>query len=213
MRKFLNKYWGWTFLIVPIILQAVFFYFPMVQGAFYSLTNWTGLTYNYKFVGLNNYKLLLIDGKFFQAIIFTIILTLALIIGEIFIGMVVARALNSKIKGQTFFRAWFFFPAVLSGLTVSLIFKQFFNYGLPTIGKVLGIGFLQESLLGTSFGAVIATIFVLLWQGRSSSSLQVFKVFQMTFLKLQLLTGLPLNKHSGRLSYHTYFLQFQWSSS
>ena len=39
MRKFLNKYWGWTFLIVPIILQAVFFYFPMVQGAFYSLTN------------------------------------------------------------------------------------------------------------------------------------------------------------------------------
>ena len=50
MRKFLNKYWGWTFLIVPIILQAVFFYFPMVQGAFYSLTNWTGLTYNYKFV-------------------------------------------------------------------------------------------------------------------------------------------------------------------
>ncbi len=41
----------------------------MVQGAFYSLINWTGLTYNYKFVGLNNYKLLLIDGKFFQAII------------------------------------------------------------------------------------------------------------------------------------------------
>lgn len=216
MRKFLNKYWGWTFLIVPIILQAVFFYFPMVQGAFYSLTNWTGLTYNYKFVGLNNYKLLLIDGKFFQAIIFTIVLTLALIIGEIFIGMVVARALNSKIKGQTFFRAWFFFPAVLSGLTVSLIFKQFFNYGLPTIGKVLGIGFLQEACSELALEAVIATIFVLLWQGwqcQSSYFLRVFKVSQMIFLKLQLLTGLLLNKHSGRLSYHTYFLQFQWSSS
>ena len=73
--------------------------------------------------------------------------------------MVVARALNSKMKGQTFFRAWFFFPAVLSGLTVSLIFKQFFNYGLPTIGKILGISFLQESLLGTPIGAVVATIF------------------------------------------------------
>ena len=165
MRKFLNKYWGWTFLIVPIILQAVFFYFPMVQGAFYSLTNWTGLTYNYKFVGLNNYKLLMIDGKFFQAIIFTIILTLALIIGEIFIGMVVARALNSKIKGQTFFRAWFFFPAVLSGLTVALIFKQVFNYGLPAIGNALHIEFLQTSLLGTKWGAIFAAVFVLLWQG------------------------------------------------
>lgn len=165
IRKILNKYWGWTFLLIPLALQAIFFYFPMVQGAFYSLTNWTGLTYNYKFVGLNNYKLLMIDGKFFTAIAFTLILTLALIIGEITIGMVVARALNSKMKGQTFFRAWFFFPAVLSGLTVSLIFKQFFNYGLPTIGKILGISFLQESLLGTPIGAVLATIFVLLWQG------------------------------------------------
>ena len=108
---------------------------------------------------------IMFDGKFFTAIAFTLILTLALIIGEITIGMVVARALNSKMKGQTFFRAWFFFPAVLSGLTVSLIFKQFFNYGLPTIGKILGISFLQESLLGTPIGAVVATIFVLLWQG------------------------------------------------
>ena len=71
IRKFLNKYWGWTFLLIPLALQAIFFYFPMVQGAFYSLTNWTGLTYNYKFVGLNNYKLLMIDGKFFTAIAFT----------------------------------------------------------------------------------------------------------------------------------------------
>lgn len=165
MRKILNKYWGWFFLFIPIILQAVFFYFPMLQGAFYSLTNWTGLTYNYKFVGLNNYKLLLIDGKFFQAITFTLLLTVALIVGEIVIGMTVARALNSKIKGQTFFRAWFFFPAVLSGLTISLIFKQFFNYGLPSIGRVLGLGFLQDSLLGTPTGAIVATIFVLLWQG------------------------------------------------
>lgn len=123
IRKILNKYWGWTFLLIPLALQAIFFYFPMVQGAFYSLTNWTGLTYNYKFVGLNNYKLLMIDGKFFTAIAFTLILTLALIIGEITIGMVVARALNSKMKGQTFFRAWFFFPAVLSGLTA---FDQIF---------------------------------------------------------------------------------------
>lgn len=34
MRKFLNKYWGWTFLIIPLMLQAIFFYFPMFQGAF-----------------------------------------------------------------------------------------------------------------------------------------------------------------------------------
>ena len=53
----------------------------------------------------------------------------------------------------------------MSGLTVALIFKQVFNYGLPAIGNALHIEWLQTSLLGTNTGAVIATIFVLLWQG------------------------------------------------
>ncbi|MCI6871406.1 carbohydrate ABC transporter permease [Streptococcus hyointestinalis] len=165
IRKFLNRYWGWTFLFVPLVLQVIFFYFPMFQGAFYSFTNWTGLTYQFDFVGFNNYKLLMIDGKFMKAILFTVVLTIALIIGEIVLGLLVARVLNSKIKGKTFFRAWFFFPAVLSGLTVSLIFKQVLNYGLPAIGEALHIDFLKDSLLGTTGGAVFASIFVLLWQG------------------------------------------------
>ena len=164
-KGFIEKYWGWLFLIVPLILQAVFFYFPLFQGAFYSLTDWTGLTYNYNFVGLNNYKLLMINKNFGKSIGFTLILTICLIIGEICLGLLVARALNAKIKGQTFFRAWFFFPAVLSGLTVALIFKQVFNYGLPAIGNALHISWLQTSLLGTDAGAIVATIFVLLWQG------------------------------------------------
>ncbi len=57
------------------------------------------------------------------------------------------------------------FPAVLSGVVVSLVFKQIFNYGLPKIGSMLGIEFLQTSLLGTTWGAIFAVIFVLLWQG------------------------------------------------
>lgn len=165
MRKFLNKHWGWTFLIIPLILQAIFFYFPMLQGAFYSFTNWTGLTYNFDFVGINNYSILMTDEKFFKALGFTLILTVCLIVGEIVFGILIARALNSKIKGQTFFRAWFFFPAVLSGLTVSLIFKQIFNYGLPAIGESLNIEFLKTSLLGTTYGSIFAAIFVMLWQG------------------------------------------------
>lgn len=54
IKEILNRYWAIIFVAIPIILQMIFFYFPMVQGAFYSLTNWTGLTYNFDFVGLNN---------------------------------------------------------------------------------------------------------------------------------------------------------------
>ncbi|ERL64829.1 carbohydrate ABC transporter permease [Schleiferilactobacillus shenzhenensis] len=165
MQKFISKYWGWLFLIVPLVLQLIFFYAPLIQGAFYSFTDWTGLTYNFHMVGFNNYKILASDPRFLKSIGFTLILTLCMIVGEIALGIWIARILNSKIKGQTFFRAWFFFPAVLSGVTVSLIFKQVFNYGLPGIGNFLGIKWLQTSLLGTPAGAIFSVIFVMLWQG------------------------------------------------
>ncbi|VPJ35771.1 sugar ABC transporter permease [Streptococcus pneumoniae] len=105
MKKVLQKYWAWAFVVIPLLLQAIFFYVPMFQGAFYSFTNWTGLTYNYKFVGLNNFKLLFMDPKFMNAIGFTAIITIAMVVGEIALGIFIARVLNSKIKGQTFFLA------------------------------------------------------------------------------------------------------------
>ena len=42
MKKVLQKYWAWAFVVIPLLLQAIFFYVPMFQGAFYSFTNWTG---------------------------------------------------------------------------------------------------------------------------------------------------------------------------
>ncbi|VJT60978.1 sugar ABC transporter permease [Streptococcus pneumoniae] len=87
MKKVLQKYWAWAFVVIPLLLQAIFFYVPMFQGAFYSFTNWTGLTYNYKFVGLNNFKLLFMDPKFMNAIGFTAIITIAMVVGEIALGI------------------------------------------------------------------------------------------------------------------------------
>ena len=94
-KSFIEKHWGWLFLIIPLILQAIFFYFPLFQGAFYSFTNWTGLTYNDMFVGFNIYKLLLLDQNFAKSIGFTIILTISLIIGDIVISILVSIALHS----------------------------------------------------------------------------------------------------------------------
>lgn len=150
IKDILNCYWAVIFVVIPIILQIIFFYFPMIQGAFYSLTNWTGLTYNFEFVGLNNYKILFSDPKFVKSIGFTLIVTICMIGGQTGFGILIARALNANIKGKTFFRAWFFFPAVLSGIVVSLVFKQIFNYGLPALGEAFRIEFLQTSLLGTT---------------------------------------------------------------
>lgn len=96
---------------------------------------------------------------------FTIVFTIGLIIGEIIIGIVIARFLNKKLKGVGFFRTAYFFPAVLSTVTLGLIFKQVFNYGLPQIGEALGIEFLQQNLIANEKTVFWGVLFVALWQG------------------------------------------------
>ena len=57
------------------------------------------------------------------------------------------------------------FPAVLSTVTLGLIFKQVFNYGLPQIGEALNISWLQQNLVANEKTVVLGVLFVALWQG------------------------------------------------
>lgn len=167
MRKktFISQYWGYLFVLIPMLLQLIFFYLPMIQGFFYSFTDWTGLTPNFNLVGVSNYKNILGDRKFIESISFTILFTAGLIIGEIVLGIFISRLLNGKLKGVGFFRTAYFFPAVLSTVTLGLIFKQVFNYGLPQIGEALGINWLQQNLIANEKTVVLGVLFVALWQG------------------------------------------------
>lgn len=161
----LNRNWAYLFVLVPIALQLIFFYAPMAQGFYYSFTNWTGLTNNYDLIGFQNYQAILSDQRFMKSVSFTVIFTIGLIVGEVLIGIMVARFLNRKIKGVGFFRTVYFFPAVLSTVTLGLIFKQVFNYGLPQLGEKLGIGFLEQNLIANEKTVFWGVLFVALWQG------------------------------------------------
>ena len=161
----LNRNWAYLFVLVPIALQLIFFYAPMAQGFYYSFTNWTGLTNNYDLIGFQNYQAILSDQRFMKSVSFTVIFTIGLIVGEVLIGIMVARFLNRKIKGVGFFRTAYFFPAVLSTVTLGLIFKQVFNYGLPQLGEKLGIGFLEQNLIANEKTVFWGVLFVALWQG------------------------------------------------
>lgn len=167
MRKksFISQYWGYLFVLVPVLLQLIFFYLPMLQGFFYSLTDWTGLTPNYNMVGFTNYSNILSDQKFLKSISFTLVFTVGLILGEVILGIFIARLLNGKLKGVGFFRTAYFFPAVLSTVTLGLIFKQIFNYGLPQLGEALNISWLESNLIADEKTVVLGVLFVALWQG------------------------------------------------
>lgn len=160
-----SKYWPYFFVALPIALQLIFFFYPLARGIYYSLTDWNGLSSSFKWIGFQNYGALLQDSHFYTSLLFTTIFTVGLIVGEIVIGIWLATLLNRKIRALGFFRTWYFFPAVLSTVTLGLIFIQLFNYGLPQIGEVFGLSWLTENVLVQEHTVIPAVLFVALWQG------------------------------------------------
>jgi raffinose/stachyose/melibiose transport system permease protein len=135
------------------------------MGIYYSLTDWNGISKKFNFIGLENYLQIFKDKEFIQALVFTMKYSLLLVLFTVVIGVALALLLNSKIKGLSFFRAVYFIPAVLSMLTVGLIFNQIFYRVIPYIGQMLNNDFLSKNLLSSQFTAMWAILFVNLWQG------------------------------------------------
>jgi raffinose/stachyose/melibiose transport system permease protein len=129
------------------------------------MTDWNGITRRYHFIGLRNFFVVFRDKRFGKALLFNLRYCVVLTICIVVLGIVIALLLNRHIRGITFFRAVHFLPAVLSGLTVGLIFNQIMYRALPPIGQALGIGWLSNNLLSSPRTAMLGILFVHVWQG------------------------------------------------
>lgn len=153
------------FTLPGMILYSLFFIFPILSGIYYSLTNWNGISKNYDFIGIENFLRIFKDQRFLRALVFNFKYCILLTICIVVLGMSLSILLNRKVKGITAFRAIYFFPAVLSMLTVGLIFSQIFYRGIPPIGKALGIESISKNILSHPNTAIYGILFVNVWQG------------------------------------------------
>lgn len=151
---------------LPILLMYCFFFvIPMLMGMKNSFTDWSGTSQTYNFIGIQNYTKIFQDERFKNALFFNFKYTLLLTIATVLISVVVALVLNQKIKGRTFFRSVFFLPAILSLVTVGLIWNELFYRMIPLIGEATGWPLFKSSWLGSPKLAMYAILIVNLWQG------------------------------------------------
>lgn len=154
------------FTVPVVVLYSAFFLVPMLLGVYYSFTNWSGISSTYDFIGVKNYVNVMQDKRFYNALFFNFKYTICLVIGVLLISLLIALSLNRLInRSSTVFRTIYFIPAVLSLVTVGLIWNELFLRALPVIGKSLGISWLSTSLLGNPYTAMYGILIVNLWQG------------------------------------------------
>lgn len=147
------------------LLYAIFFVYPVCSGVIYSMTDWDGISGAYRYIGLNNYIHILNDPRFLRALGFTLYYTFLSVVFLLIAALGVALLLNSDLRFKAFMRSVYFFPAVLSMVTVGSIFNQFFYAVLPSIGERFAIEWLSQNILSNPYLAIYGIVAANLWHG------------------------------------------------
>jgi multiple sugar transport system permease protein len=153
-------------MIAPMMTGfAIFFLFALVASLVLSLTDWDVLSAP-NWVGLSNYARLPQDEAFLGALRNTALLTVPNVALRLLLSLLIAIALNSRIRFRAFYRALFFMPVLTMPVAIATIWKWLFDPGFGPVNAQLGrFGLPQPEWLNHPESAVIAVVIVLLWSG------------------------------------------------
>ena len=152
------------FLLIPLTLLFVFTYLPAINMIAYSFTDWKG--YGAKnFVGMQNYINIFSDPEIFSVLKNSLYYFVGGLI-QLGLSFVFAVILNSKIKGKGFFKSLFFFPYLINGVAISLMFLFFFQPSgtLDTVLSMLGLDGMIRQWLGDAHYVNFSLAFTSIWR-------------------------------------------------
>jgi len=150
---------------LPALALAIgFLYLPMALSAYWSFTDFNGLT-RPNWVGLANYKQVLTDPVFLQAMRNTVVFVVAgQGIGPV-LGIASALLLNNKLRFRALFRTAYFIPVMTSLIVVATIWKMLLNSG-GMVNTLFGYFHLPTTdWLDNPSTALPSVIAASVWQG------------------------------------------------
>lgn len=163
-KRLSGKWTYFGFTVIPVILYTFFYVVSVINGVRYSFTNWDGMSKTFDFVGWKNYILLFKNPFFWNSLKTTLYYSVLLVAGTIITSLILAISLNSLHWLKTLTKSIYFVPAMIGGVTISLIWDQIYYRVLPVIGQKIGFDLFSQSLLMTGKTALPAVVFVQIWQ-------------------------------------------------
>jgi N-acetylglucosamine transport system permease protein len=165
-----------VFLGLPLAIFLIFVIYPFGQALYYSMTDWSGFSPTFNFIGLDNFSKLFHDDIFMQSlrnnVELAVVVPLVTIVLALAIATVVTVGGPSKgnvrgIRSSGFYRVVSFFPYTVPAIVIGLIWAQVFDpsAGLlnATLTKVGLSGFDNFAWLGETLTAMPALMFVMIW--------------------------------------------------
>lgn len=148
------------------VLYVGLVFLPLVLALSYSLTDKNLLNPHAGYVGLANYRELVSDSVFKQAVKVTAIMTALIVVLPNALGLGIALMLRGETRLFALLRTIFFVPIVLAGVVVSFIWQAMLtDYGVINSAlSGVGLGSLQQGWLDTPNHAIGSIVAVATWQ-------------------------------------------------
>ena len=112
---------GYLFVAVPMVMFLVLNLGALLFAAYISVWRWNLRTGPVTFLVLKNYENVLTDPIFQRAVQNSLYYTVLWVPLTMAAGLFLAVVVNQKIRGQTFFRAAFYFPAIASSAAITTL--------------------------------------------------------------------------------------------
>jgi multiple sugar transport system permease protein len=155
-----------VFLLPSFVLFVIFVLGPIFFSFGLTLFSYDGLS-SAKFVGLDNYRALFSDPLVHTVLINTGIFVVGDVAAKMLIALLLATLVHRYLSRtlQTFFRGIIFFPVIVSGIAIGIIWQWLMNTSLGLINYYLVlIHFQPVSWLDSSEHALSSLIIVDVWR-------------------------------------------------
>lgn len=147
--------------IIPSVLGCLLFIFlPSVFSFLLSFFKWN-LISNIKFIGLENYLQLFNSQNFWLIFNNTVFYAVNVTLFATIIPLILASALNNKIRGTEFYKTAYFLPFITPMIVVAMVWQWIFD---PNIGLVNTVFKIHQTWLYNHHLAMNVLIFISVWK-------------------------------------------------
>ena len=136
-----ERYFKWLLITPLLLVLAIFMFYPLFYCLYYSAHQFA-MPRPPKFIGLDNFRAVLQDVNFWQALGRSFYLLVISIAVELILAMGIALLFNREFKAQNVIRGLCLLPLLISPLAMSMIWNYILHYDLGLANHVLAtIGF------------------------------------------------------------------------
>ncbi|OJF92123.1 carbohydrate ABC transporter permease [Alkalibacterium sp. 20] len=157
----------WLFLLPALLMISVFYIYPILQAFMWSVQDYKIIAGEGAFVGLDNFRYIFQDSLFWRALTNSLLFLVVVLPLNVFLPIIVASAVNQKVKGIGLFRVIYYSPVVTPMVVAALMWRMLYVESgfVGNLVHFLGLYDRPTNLLMQTSTALFAVTVITVWKG------------------------------------------------